>query len=178
MLTGHPPYLQMEQRGPGPHSLTDFQVVLLPWETGRTLVVGWQHFYVDCSNGRPEERGSAWVGGLTEMWAECRVNDHSVALRTTTQILFDDANGVWDYVTDCLTPLNEDLITPHFLFLTQTASAPSQVAAADILQSTWRLKKACGSNNQQWTQRRRPSASGDMSFGRCHLQPSLDLTPC
>lgn len=49
--------------------------------------------------------------------------ERSFALRTTTQILFDDANGFGDYVTDCFTPLNEDLITPDFLFLTQTASA-------------------------------------------------------
>lgn len=125
MLTGHQPYLQMEQRGPGPHSLTDLQVVLLPGETGRTLVVGWQHFNVDCSNGGPEERKS--MSGRSSQKCGQRVSnewwDRSFALRNTTQILFDDANGFGEYVTDCFTPLNEDLITPHFLFLTQTASA-------------------------------------------------------
>lgn len=59
----HLPYLQMEQRGPGPHSFADLQVVLLPWETGRALVIGWQNFNVDCSNGWPRERGRVWVGG-------------------------------------------------------------------------------------------------------------------
>lgn len=44
------------------------------------------------------------------------------ALRATTQILFDDANGFGDYVTDRFTPLNEDFIS-HCLFFTQTASA-------------------------------------------------------
>lgn len=68
--------------------------------------------------------------------------DPSFALRTTTQILSDDANGFGDYVTDCFTPLNEDLITPDVLFLTRTASAPSQVAAADILPSARRLKNS------------------------------------
>lgn len=70
MLTGRQSYLQMEQRGPGPHSLTDLQVVLLPGETGRTLVVGWQHFNVDGSNGGPKEREEREWAVLTEMWAE------------------------------------------------------------------------------------------------------------
>lgn len=69
-------YLQMEQRGPGPHSFTDLQVVLLPGETGRALVIGWQNFNVDCSNGWPEERGRVWAAGPHRNVHRERVNKH------------------------------------------------------------------------------------------------------
>lgn len=84
MLTGHQPYLQMEQRGPGPHRLTDLQFVLLPGETGRTLVVGWQHFDVDCSDGRPGERGRALTH--RNVGRERRMNDGNVPLLFEPQL--------------------------------------------------------------------------------------------
>lgn len=44
-------YLQIQQGGSSPHCFADLQVVLLPGETGRALVVWGQNFDIDRSNG-------------------------------------------------------------------------------------------------------------------------------
>lgn len=44
-------YLQIEQCSSGPHRFADLQVVLLPGETWRALVVWGQNFDIDRSNG-------------------------------------------------------------------------------------------------------------------------------
>lgn len=50
-------HLQVEQRGPRPHSFADLQVVLLSGEARRALVVWRQHFDVHRGNGRPAAGG-------------------------------------------------------------------------------------------------------------------------
>ena len=44
-------YLQIEQCSASPHRFADLQVVLLPGETWRALVVWGQNFDIDRSNG-------------------------------------------------------------------------------------------------------------------------------